>query len=88
MRGKKDQEFDFERIKLEIPIRHSGEEISSRQWDSICLKLKVQVWTENLNPGLVSKLVVLKEMRLDEVTKEKERPLRSPVLEIGETVNG
>lgn len=54
----------------------------------MCLKLKVQVWTENLNPGLVSKLVVLKEMRLDEVTKEKERPLRSPVLEIGETVNG
>lgn len=87
--GKKDGEFDFERVKLEIPVRHSREEMSSRQWDYICLERKVQVWAENVNPGLVSKLVVLKEMSLDEVTKGKGRASRSPgepnLLEIGET---
>lgn len=42
---KKDQEFDFEHVKLKIPVRHSGEEIPSRQWD-IC------VWNSKRRSGV------------------------------------
>ena len=55
----------------------------------MCLEFKAQVGAQNLNLGLVGKLVVFKGMRLGEITKREEKNLRSPGifqhLEIGET---